>query len=181
MIGDVSRGLKQLRTEHQNRADSIAALEAIQELGGIERAASEAERQAEAAKGRLETIVQEEARARANLTALEGTSRNLIREIEINKDRAQEDAAEALRQARAKRDEILDAARSTAAETRSTAEERAARIVAEAEAKAAGIVKETEEAQASLADLQQRIIDEEARLAAVQDRINATKADLARM
>ncbi len=139
VIGDVGRGMKRLDTKHRQDADEIAALQAIQKLGGIISATKELQRRLEEAK-RPEKVATEK------LVELAG-------QIDLaNQQRAQALALgeQAVKNAQAKVKDIEASGVAFMSRVQAEAEASAKAVVAAAEDEAAGMLEASNTEQATI-------------------------------
>lgn len=159
LTGDVSRGLSILRRTHQDRADEISALEAIDAAGGLDRLTAETQARADAAKVALE---QQTAALGDTLTkhddALAALALTETQATEL-RQRAAADVAVTIRLANETAGKIRDDARADADKAIGVASAAAKRIIDTAQAVADDIAAQTLVARTTLTDLNNEIAD----------------------
>ncbi len=176
VIGDVGRGLKRLDTKHRQDADEIAALQAIQKLGGIISATKELQRRLEEAK-RPEKVATEKLVELAN--QINALNAQRAQALELGR-KAVENAQAAVRALAVEGNQALAA-------IRADAEKQAADIIASAEDEAAGMLEASNTEQATIEEeitvltekrngLVEVIASENTRLDAIKAEIVETKS-----
>lgn len=151
-VPNVDRGLKALRRRRQEEDDLVSAAEAIQNIGGIEQATTEAE-------GRLVTIQRRVVAEEAKLQDTEAAIQEAKKEIEHSHEVAKRKQDEANR---------------TAAKILSDAEEKATEIKKSAKEAAQEVSKR-------LTTARQKLEEADAALAATDAKNEAMKAEMAKL
>lgn len=159
LTGDVSRGLSILRRTHQDRADEISALEAIEAAGGLDRLTAETQARADAAKLDLEEAV----KALAATGAAREVAVTALADIQAHtaalRQKAEIDAATTRRRADVTADEITKAAHNEANNAIAVGAASAKRIIDTAQAVADDIAAQTLVARTTLTELNNEIAD----------------------
>jgi chromosome segregation ATPase len=164
LAGDPTRGLKRLRTDIEDKADMLAALDAIDKIGGIEAMTqasnaqlADAQARTAAAADEFDAINGRVDMARAALVRAEDQTTSIRRTAEAN-------AATIIAEAKAEAERIAAAAEVAANEKIDTAAKAAKRITDTAEnvledarMQAGAIVNSIEDSRAELSGLREQI------------------------